>query len=231
MQAAGTTSNQPLAMKLLLFDLDNTLIARDQAFLRRLTAWMQTEAGELTPWEQSRLVHQLAILDAGGRTERRSFYRQASTLLCLATTQQSALIRELRALASDIRPNPAINAMLARLAGQYTLGIISNGSGKIQRKKIRQAALGSYFSYCLLSGEVGYGKPSLRMFTTALTACGCAPCEAMMIGDDLDKDILPARALGMRTALVQSQLRPDHNPADLCLHHLTELEPQLACLR
>ena len=46
-------------------------------------------------------------------------------------------------------------------------------------------------------------KPDPRIFETALEKAGCPPHEAVMIGDRLDNDVAPAKALGMKTVRVR----------------------------
>jgi HAD superfamily hydrolase (TIGR01458 family) len=48
------------------------------------------------------------------------------------------------------------------------------------------------------------GKPSPEIFEVACERAGAAPHEAAMVGDDLDSDLRPAKALGMRIALVRT---------------------------
>ena len=46
--------------------------------------------------------------------------------------------------------------------------------------------------------DAGAWKPDPAMFLHALDALGVAPSEAMMIGDDYEKDIVPAEKLGLQ---------------------------------
>ncbi len=46
------------------------------------------------------------------------------------------------------------------------------------------------------------GKPESAIFEVAVSRLGCAPQEALMIGDRLDTDIAGAQRAGLRTALV-----------------------------
>jgi HAD superfamily hydrolase (TIGR01458 family) len=48
------------------------------------------------------------------------------------------------------------------------------------------------------------GKPSPAIFQTACALAGADPAAAMMVGDDLESDLRPARALGMATCLVRT---------------------------
>ena len=73
-------------------------------------------------------------------------------------------------------------------------------------------------------------KPDRRIFETALQKSGCASDQAVMIGDRIDNDILPARQLGMHTVWVRQGFgqywkitneaeKPDYqvdNLAELC---------------
>lgn len=73
----------------------------------------------------------------------------------------------------------------------------------------------------MASAEAGCAKPDLRIFTMALDKAGCEARDAIMVGDRLDNDIVPAKKLGMKTiwvrqgyAIYQSMddesKRPDH---------------------
>lgn len=54
----------------------------------------------------------------------------------------------------------------------------------------------------ITSVDVGQKKPHPAMFHAALAAAGCAGAEAVMVGNSETADIVPARALGMRTIRV-----------------------------
>ena len=49
-----------------------------------------------------------------------------------------------------------------------------------------------------LSYRTGTPKPDPAMFVASLRAFDVAPLDVVMVGDDLDKDVRPALALGMR---------------------------------
>ena len=54
-----------------------------------------------------------------------------------------------------------------------------------------------------LSYRTGTPKPDPAMFIAALDALGVTVAEAVMVGDDLDKDVAPALALGMRAVWME----------------------------
>jgi len=58
-------------------------------------------------------------------------------------------------------------------------------------------AIGPLVDSWHLSFEGGTTKPNATIFHAALAALQVAPAEALMVGDSLEKDIVPAVALGM----------------------------------
>jgi 8-oxo-dGTP diphosphatase/putative hydrolase of the HAD superfamily len=93
-------------------------------------------------------------------------------------------------------------SVLAGLHGKYKLGIIANQSLGTQ-EKIDNWGIGQYFDVVMASAEAGCAKPDMKIFTMALNKAECEPAEAVMVGDRLDNDIIPAKKLGMKTVWVR----------------------------
>lgn len=108
----------------------------------------------------------------------------------------------------------------------YRLGMIANQiSGTAQR--LEHWDLLRYFDVLAPSAELGIAKPDPAIFLWALRESGCDPENAAMIGDRIDNDVLPAKALGMRTAHILTGpaaiYAPEDDPADLTVRSLSEL--------
>lgn len=114
----------------------------------------------------------------------------------------------------------ATYGVLSGLYGKYKLGIIANQSLGTQ-ERIDNWGIGKFFNVVMASAEAGCAKPDPGIFTAALQKAGCEPGEAVMIGDRLDNDIIPAKKLGMKTIWVRQGFaiyqkiddeskRPDH---------------------
>jgi FMN phosphatase YigB (HAD superfamily) len=80
------------------------------------------------------------------------------------------------------------------------------------------------------SAEWGIAKPAGEFFTRLVRATGVAAHEVLYVGDRLDNDILPAAAIGLRTALLRRgpwghihAYRPEATVANL---HLDSLRQQ-----
>lgn len=81
------------------------------------------------------------------------------------------------------------------------MAVVSNSEGNIEAA-LREIGLHSYFRTVLDSTVVGVAKPAPRIFELALAAVGCAPGEAIMVGDSPTADVLGARGLGIAAALL-----------------------------
>jgi putative hydrolase of the HAD superfamily len=95
---------------------------------------------------------------------------------------------------------PATQSTLSVLRSRgYRLGLLTNGDGETQRYKIERFDLGKYFETILIEGELGFGKPDLRIYRLALSALGLEPEDACMIGDNLSWDVEAPQELGIRS--------------------------------
>lgn len=88
--------------------------------------------------------------------------------------------------------------VLDQLQGKYDLNLITNGSPSLQRKKLELTPeLVPYFSQIVISGDVGVGKPDPKIFKFALAQAGVEANEAIMVGDNLNTDILGSSRVDM----------------------------------
>ena len=85
---------------------------------------------------------------------------------------------------------------LAKLNGTR-LGIISNGAREQQIGKLQRAGLLEHFSVLLFSEDVGLGKPAPSIFLEACRLAGEEPKSCAHVGDNVEADVIPSRALGM----------------------------------
>ena len=105
--------------------------------------------------------------------------------------------------------------------------IASQPLGSAQR--LARFGLRDYFEVICASAEEGVDKPDPELFRRALTRAGCAPADAVMIGDRTDNDIAPAKSLGMKTVLIRQGygghdiIHHDGEIPDVTVDTLTEL--------
>lgn len=83
----------------------------------------------------------------------------------------------------------------------YVLALAAN-QGENTGEYLRRSGITRGFAWALVSVEMGIGKPAPLFFRMILDALGVSPAEAVMVGDRLDNDVLPAKLLGMKTVRV-----------------------------
>jgi putative hydrolase of the HAD superfamily len=92
---------------------------------------------------------------------------------------------------------PDIDGLLRRLRWRnLKLGAIA-GQGEVARERLTCAGIGDLFDHLSLNGTAGGGRRTLGALTRACEALEVAPAETIMVGDRIDSDVAPARALGM----------------------------------
>lgn len=105
------------------------------------------------------------------------------------------------------------NAMevLSYLRPKYRLHIITNGFKETQRKKIRNAHIDDFFQEIMDSETAGVKKPHPQIFDLALSSAGARPKNSLMIGDNLEADIMGAQAVEMQAIHFNVHGEPEHN--------------------
>lgn len=86
---------------------------------------------------------------------------------------------------------------LEYLKNHYQLHIITNGFNDVQFLKLEKSKLSSFFHTVVTSDNAGYKKPMASIFQYAIEKADARKEESIMIGDNLQTDILGARNFGM----------------------------------
>lgn len=94
-------------------------------------------------------------------------------------------------------------SLLERLRREYRLAIVSNMSfAQAGFQSLRKFDIAKHFNAVIISGAVGWRKPSPRIFREALKALDVKAEEAVFVGDSPRADIEGAKQLGMKTVLL-----------------------------
>lgn len=110
--------------------------------------------------------------------------------------------------------------VLRELEPNYKLGIISNFCGNLE-KVLLEFDLLSHFTFVIDSYHAGVEKPNPAIFKMALEKCEERPENICFIGDNPERDITPARKIGMRTILISDKVT--NTVADYNINNLEEL--------
>jgi 8-oxo-dGTP diphosphatase/putative hydrolase of the HAD superfamily len=97
---------------------------------------------------------------------------------------------------------PESYACLEELSKKYKIGVITNQLPGTEARLEKHGVL-KFIDLVIASAEEGVEKPDRRIFELALSRAGCKPENAVMIGDRVDNDIIPAKMMGMKTVRVK----------------------------
>ena len=83
------------------------------------------------------------------------------------------------------------------------IAILTDLTAHIQYRKLESLGISEMIDYLVTSEEAGAEKPSEKMFNLVLKKLELKPEEVLMIGDSVKKDIAGADTVGMKTLLFE----------------------------
>lgn len=171
-------------IKWLFFDVGSTLIDESMAYEKRLKS--VAEAANVT----LEYVYKTAI----------DFYKQNKKgdleTIKLLKIEKPKWCKEAEILYADTEE------CLEILNKKYKIGIVANQSLGTE-ERLKNFGILKYIDLVVASAEEGVAKPDKRIFEIALERSGCKPENAIMIGDRIDNDIIPAKEMGMKTIWIK----------------------------
>jgi HAD superfamily hydrolase (TIGR01549 family) len=117
--------------------------------------------------------------------------------------------------------------LLRQAQKQGKTALISNFThATVIYKSLRKMKISEFFNAVVVSEEVGWRKPSARIFKDSLNKLQIEASEAVYIGDSPNEDIKGAKQAGLKTVFVPSQFnslkdlleskqKPDYTAKDL----------------
>ncbi len=188
--------------KAMLFDLDDTLLDRDEAVDQLFFILLERCYEDINPSEKNEMLKKFKDCD------RRSYGHSDKTNVVESLFDEFPPTYRLPR--HDIQGfwnhhfpqcfsinQDTINIVNA-IKRHVKVAIITNGTTQRQKAKIMNTHLNHYFDTIMISEEVGLTKPDKRIFELALNQLNVQPEEALFIGDDLEKDIGGCQNAGMK---------------------------------
>jgi HAD superfamily hydrolase (TIGR01549 family) len=128
-------------------------------------------------------------------------YAHMIETLCGGDPRTVERVRQrLRAMVGNLdvfQLRPDIDGLLRRLRERgLKLGIVAN-QPEAARERLARAGIGDLFDHHGMSAITGLRTPDPRAFLAAAEALDVPPTACIMVGDRIDNDIAPAKALGM----------------------------------
>jgi putative hydrolase of the HAD superfamily len=116
--------------------------------------------------------------------------------------------------------------LLRQLRDRYRLGLVSNFYGNVAAL-CEEAGLAPALDVILDSALVGMSKPDPGIFRAALERLQLPPQEVTCVGDSFERDMIPARELGMKTIWLKGphpRIPENPGPVNATISSLSELE-------
>ncbi len=108
-----------------------------------------------------------------------------------------------------IRLYPGVKRLLKKLNEyHYDVYLLSNAQECFTMPELKKLKIDQYFKGIAISSMYGVKKPNVEFFKQACKSFGVD--KAVMIGNDYDCDIAPAKSLGWDTIFIESNLTPSN---------------------
>lgn len=210
----------------LLLDLDDTLIDDRGAMAKAVLAFREkhqlsmglddTQLAERWDSVGRALWRQLDLGEVGFEQHRRLRINNTFSL-DLSDVEADRLFADYLHCYEQCWENYSYTADFLKASAHLPRAIITNGHKPQAHKKLSQLGLTKHFHSIVTPEDCGARKPDPKIFLHTLALLGVAPENALMIGDNLEADIAPAQALGIRVFHINHSL-PGKTVLDVIEH-------------
>jgi len=184
--------------KLVLFDVDHTLLDFDLAEHRAIEQAWSTYFSECSSKEQYREVHRDINTSLWREVEqgniRPGFVRLERSRRLLARYGLDESLAEvlgdrfLKTLSETAVWLTGAEAAFAYASSHFKVGLVTNGLCAVQYPRVDSLGIRSMLSTYQISEEVGVSKPHPEMIERAIKEGKVEPSECLMVGDSLTSD-------------------------------------------
>lgn len=225
----------------LFFDLDHTLwdfeanSRQTLAELYEVLALKEKGVDDFERFNASYQVHNEKLWDRYRKgfikTEELRWKRMWLSLLDFKIGDEQ-LARQMGVLFLEGLPSrrilfPYAHEILGYLQSKgYQLHLITNGFEQVQHAKLKNTGLDGFFKEVITSEGSNSLKPHKAIFDFALQKTGAALSESIMLGDDINVDVLGARDAGMDQVYINhlKKALPEDIKPTYTVSNLKELE-------
>jgi putative hydrolase of the HAD superfamily len=134
---------------------------------------------------------------------------------CSVTEVQSKQILDSCYAVVTTNINKVARPELESMSERCPLVLVTNFYGNMN-SVLKEFGIDRYFAGIVESAVEGVRKPNPDIFRLAVNRLGVLPADAVMIGDSLSKDILPAMEVGCKTIWLKGEQWEDESVSATC---------------
>jgi putative hydrolase of the HAD superfamily len=211
-------------IKAVIFDLDGTLLNRDESVKK----FIDKQYERLNKWvghiPKEKYTTRFIELENRGYVWKDKVYQQLVDELDITGITWGGLLQDyISQFKNSCVPFPNLLSMLEELrSNNLILGMITNGPGDFQKGSIHSLGIGSYFDKILISELEGIKKPDPQIFKRALEQLNVSSNESIFVGDHPENDVKAARNIGMK-GIWKKDFQWDNIEADFIVDDLAEI--------
>lgn len=211
-------------IKAVLFDLDGTLLDRDESvkrFIHRQYDRMNRVVGHIS---RENYTKRFIELDQRGYVWKDKVYQQLVKEFQITELTWEGLLQDyLDDFKNHCVPFPNLITTLEKLKSyNLQLGMITNGRGQFQMDNIKALGIERYFDTILISEWEGVKKPDPEIFTRAMKKLNVLPHQSIFVGDHPENDVKAAQNVGMK-GIWKKDIHWDQVEADFIVNELAEI--------
>lgn len=186
--------------KAVLFDLDGTLLNRDQSVELFINKQYERLYKLLSHIPKEQYISRFIELDNHGYVWKDKVYQQLIDEFKISSITWEELLQDyIEEFKHHCVAFPHIHEMLEELKeNKIALGMITNGYGQFQVANMKALDIEKYFDVILVSEWEGIKKPNPQIFRNALKKLNVEPSESVFIGDHPENDVKAAQNVGMK---------------------------------
>ena len=111
----------------------------------------------------------------------------------------------------DLKLMGGLGEAVSSISSEFEVGIAGQ-YGREVLDALDDASLTRYFAHLYTQDDFAITKPDPRYLEQIARACGHEPMNCIMVGDRIDKDVIPAKQVGMGTILIRVGLHRNQKP-------------------
>ncbi len=229
-----------MSVKVVIFDADHTLYTTDTShaydeMFRYLAKVLKEEKSVVERVWREHVRNILNSKDAKNPEKRSRYYSLYIVLGQFGVTHEDGVERIMEealsifweGILSTLSPAvPELERFIKKLAEKYVLCIASDEFMDMLELKLDKAlpSWRGIFRMVVTPEKTGTMKPSRKFYRIIMEELNVKPEECVVVGDDWERDLKPAKQLGMKTVLVSAEKK---GSPDGWVQKLDELEKMI----